>query len=59
MYERKTIKMNTAALTENDRALVKAAQSIIEKLYAYEKHHIGCAIRTKAGKVYTGVHVAG
>lgn len=37
--------------------LIEAAQAIIEKRYACGKHHIGCAIRTKGGKVYTGVHV--
>ena len=44
-------------LTERDMELIEAAQAIIEKRYAYGRHHIGCAIRTKAGKVYTGVHV--
>jgi cytidine deaminase len=49
--------MNTMALTEKDKALIEAAQAVINKYYAYGKHHIGCALRTKEGKVFTGVHV--
>jgi len=48
--------MNTN-LTDRDTELIEAARAIIRKRYAYGRHHIGCAIRTKEGKVYTGVHV--
>ena len=49
--------MNTTALEGKDKELIAAAQDIIQKRYAYGRHHIGCAIRTKEGRVYTGVHV--
>jgi cytidine deaminase len=49
--------MHMKDLNTADMALIGEAKAIIEKRYAYGKHHIGCAIRTKAGKVYTGVHV--
>ena len=44
-------------LLRQDQELIKAAQTIIELRYEYGKHHIGAAIRTKSGKIYSAVHL--
>jgi cytidine deaminase len=40
-----------------DYELIKEAEKVIEKNYRYERHHIGSAVRTKTGKIYSAVHV--
>lgn len=49
--------MKTFPITDQDGELIKAAQDIISRLYAQDKHHVGAAIRTKSGKIITAVHV--
>ena len=45
------------SLDTQDEALVQSARDAIAKLYKENRHHIGAALRTKAGRVYTGVHL--
>ena len=49
--------MKIKTLTDKDYDLIKEAEKVIIKNYKYEKHHIGAAIRTKTGKIYSAVHV--
>ena len=44
-----------SALTEADRALVEAASDAIRKRYRYDWQEVGAALRTRSGKVFTGV----
>ena len=45
------------SLDPQDEALVQSARDAIATLYKENRHHIGAALRTKAGRVYTGVHL--
>lgn len=49
--------MNVYEINEKDKELICEAKKIIENLYEIDKHHIGCAIRTKTGKIITAVHI--
>ena len=44
-------------LSADDEALVEAARAAIRKRYQPGRHHIGSAVRTAGGKVYTAVHL--
>jgi cytidine deaminase len=44
-------------LEDKDYELIKEAEKVIEKNYRYERHHIGSAVRTTSGKVFSAVHV--
>jgi cytidine deaminase len=43
--------------TAEDRALIEEARAAIARLYAENRHHIGSALRTRSGRVYTAVHL--
>jgi cytidine deaminase len=45
------------SLDPKDEELVRSARETIAKLYKENRHHIGAALRTKGGRVYTGVHI--
>lgn len=47
----------TAALTDQDKVLVEAAHDQIKRAYEPIWHTVGAAVRTKNGKIYTGVNV--
>ena len=49
--------MNPLPITIEDRQLIKAAKDTILKYYKYGKHHIGAALRTKSGEIFTAVHL--
>lgn len=49
--------MRTVQVTPEDYELVEAAITKIKALYEDGKHHIGAAIRTKTGHIYSGVHI--
>ena len=49
--------MKTLPITVEDEQLIKAAKAAISKYYKYGKHHIGAALRTKSGKIFTAVHL--
>jgi cytidine deaminase len=44
-------------LSTDDRALVDAARRIIALRRKPEWHSVGCALRTRSGRVFTSVHV--
>jgi cytidine deaminase len=48
-------KARATALRAADRALVKAASEAIRKRYRYDWQEVGAALRTRSGKVFTGV----
>lgn len=39
--------------------LIKEAKSIIKLLYQKDKHTVGAALRTKSGKIFTGISING
>ncbi len=49
--------LNTLPLTTEDEQLVESAKEVIAKYYQLNKHHVGAALRTKSGKVFTAVHL--
>jgi cytidine deaminase len=49
--------MEALPITVEDEQLIKAAKDTIRKFYKYGKHHIGAALRTKSGKIFTAVHL--
>ena len=44
-------------LGDADRKLIEAAQRVIADRYKENRHHIGAALRTRSGRVYTAVHL--
>jgi cytidine deaminase len=42
-------------LSDADRALVEAASDAIRRRYRYDWQEVGAALRTRSGKVFTGV----
>jgi len=49
--------MEYTNITEEDRELIDAATTVIQKNFLYGKHHVGSAVRSKSGKIYVGVHL--
>ncbi|HEX6144941.1 MAG TPA: cytidine deaminase [Geminicoccaceae bacterium] len=45
------------SLTSADRKLLACAIATIERRYRPEWHHVGAALRTRAGRIFTGVHL--
>lgn len=46
-----------ADLTPADQELIEAARRVITERYKENRHHIGSALRTRSGKIYTAVHL--
>ena len=44
-------------LTESDQELIALAQDLIAQRYREDHHHIAAALRTRSGRIFTGVHV--
>lgn len=44
-------------LDDSDYELIKEAEKVIENNYSYGRHHIGAAVRTHSGSIYSAVHV--
>jgi cytidine deaminase len=49
--------MNTLPLTPEDEQLIAEARATIARLYHPGKHHVGAALRTRSGRVFTAVHL--
>lgn len=45
------------ALDKADVDLVETAQEIIRLRYSPGRHHVGAALRTRRGRVFSGVHL--
>lgn len=41
----------------NDKKLIEAARCIIFKRFKEDYHHVGAALRTKSGKIFSAVHL--
>ncbi len=46
-----------SALPAEDDALLEAATDLIRRRYAVGRHHIAAALRTRSGKIVTGLHL--
>jgi cytidine deaminase len=46
-----------AKLTRADQELIAAATAAIEERYRYDWQEVGAALRTRSGKIYTGVNL--
>ncbi|WP_257350999.1 cytidine deaminase [Pseudalkalibacillus decolorationis] len=44
-------------LDDRDFELIREAEKVIEKNYKYGRHHIGSAVRTASGNIFSAVHV--
>ncbi|GAB4180496.1 MAG: cytidine deaminase [Calditrichia bacterium] len=44
-------------MTPQDKELIQIAQKLIKKRYVKGRHHIASVIKTKSGRIYSGVHV--
>jgi cytidine deaminase len=44
-------------LSAADLELVEAARRVITDRYKENRHHIGAALRTRSGRIYTAVHL--
>ena len=44
-------------LTNDDQELIEVARRTITERYKENRHHIGSALRTKSGRIFTGVHL--
>ncbi len=49
--------MSGAALTAEDRALIAAARDAIKRRYRNEWQEVGAAVRTRDGRIITGVNI--
>lgn len=49
--------MSVHKLDPKDQALIEAAQELIRDRYKENRHHIGAALRTRSGKIHTGIHL--
>jgi cytidine deaminase len=50
-------KVQSDDLLPSDRDLIAAARRVITERYKENRHHIGAALRTKSGRIYTAVHL--
>ena len=44
-------------ITERDRELIDAARQAISRRYKYDWQEVGAALRTREGRIYTGVNL--
>ena len=49
--------MNTSALTKQDRELIEAACAAIKQRYRNDWQEVGAALRTRDGRIFTGVNL--
>ena len=49
--------MDLLPITGEDEALIAQATATLAKYYRPGKHHVGAAIRTKTGKIFSAVHL--
>jgi cytidine deaminase len=51
------IDLPSQALTAEDQALIEAACALIRERYQENRHHIAAALRTRSGRMHTGLHL--
>src|SRR5699024_5347787 len=49
--------LKVSSLNEKYFELIRDAEKVIEKNYHYGRHHIGAAVRTASGNVFSAVHI--
>jgi cytidine deaminase len=49
--------MSIHNLDPKDQALIEAARTQIRDRYKENRHHIAAALRTRSGKIHTGIHL--
>jgi len=49
--------MNSQPLQPGDSELLDAAKDIIRQRFALDRHHVGCALRSRSGHIYTSVNL--
>lgn len=49
--------MTETPLTDGDRDLIEAAESIVRQRYVPRWNSVGAALRTESGKIYAAVHL--
>jgi cytidine deaminase len=49
--------MRTDQITSEDESLVKTAAEFLLQNFRRGLHHVGAAVRTKTGRVFTGLHL--
>ena len=49
--------MRSEPLQPGDLELVEAAKDIIRQRFELDRHHVGCALRTKSGGTYASVNL--
>ncbi|UCZ55029.1 cytidine deaminase [Bacillus shivajii] len=49
--------LNVRPLENKDFELIREAEKVIENNYSYGRHHIGAAVRTTSGNIFSSVHV--
>jgi cytidine deaminase len=49
--------MSVHKLDPKDQALIEAARTQIRDRYKENRHHIAAALRTRSGKIHTGIHL--
>ena len=49
--------MEYLPLTEKDRELIEAAATVIRKNHVDGRHQVGAAVRSKSGRVFSGVNL--
>jgi cytidine deaminase len=49
--------MSGKDLAVEDQALVETAEALIRARYIENRHHIAAALRTRSGRIHTGLHL--
>ena len=49
--------MQSYPIEPADLELIQEAKEIIRQRYRADHHHVGAAVRSRSGQVYTGVHI--
>lgn len=49
--------MNIQSVRPEDQALIDAARALITARYKVGRHHIAAALRTRSGRIFTGLHL--
>ncbi len=44
-------------ISGDDERLVAAARDVIDRFYELGRHHVGAAVRTRSGRVFSAVHL--
>jgi cytidine deaminase len=57
MIPRRLKRPNDVALTEGDHELIAAANAVLQQHYRPFWHMVAAAVRSKDGRIWTGIHI--